>query len=127
MDMDKKKQLVTYSLIIVLLIGGGIYLYQKYISNNNPSKEILKVIPRESAFVMCFTPANFLDRMRIKDLKETELGEKAGRSIKKGDSDILEDLFKDPSISGIDLFTEVFVFHSYEDEDEDEHYFCKGK
>jgi hypothetical protein len=44
------------------------------------------------------------------------------KSIKKRNSDILEDLFEDPSISGIDYLSEVFVFHSYEDAEE--HYFC---
>ena len=123
-----RKKIIRYSLIsliIVLLIGGGISLTQKYILpliNNNPSTHILKVIPKESAFVMSFTPSNFLAKMDVEDLLETELGENAEDFIKDEDVDILEDLFEDPSISGIDYLSEVFVFHSYEDAEE--HYFC---
>jgi len=117
-----RKKLIIYSLITALLIGGGIYLTQEYLINKNPSTHILKIIPKESAFVMSFTPANFLAKMDIEDLMKTELGENAEDFSKKADLGILEDLFEDPSISGIDYLSEVLVFHSYEDAED--HYFC---
>ncbi len=117
-----RKKLIIYSLITALLIGGGIYLTQEYLINKNPSTHILKIIPKESAFVMSFTPANFLAKMDIEDLMKTELGENAEDFSKKADLGILEDLFEDPTISGIDYLSEVFVFHSYENAEE--HYLC---
>ena len=115
-----KSKLIINSLISVLLLGGSFYLYQTYSSNS--SKEFLKIIPKESAFVMSFSPVNFISKMDIKDLLETKLGKKSEKFLKKSDIDMLEDLFEDPLISGIDYLSEILVFHSYEDVEE--HYFC---
>ena len=115
-----KSKLIIYSLITALVVGGGLYMYQTYSSNS--SKETLKIIPKESAFVMSFTPANFLTKMDVQDLLENKLMKKGKKQLKRMDIDILEDLFEDPSISGVDYLSEVFVFHSYEDAEE--HYFC---
>ena len=57
-----RKKIIIYSLITTLLIGGGIYLTQEYLINKNPSEHILKVIPKESAFVMSFTPVKLCQR-----------------------------------------------------------------
>ena len=131
-SLGRKKYIIYF--LITLLIGGGIYYMlpdtvkreiSEFFSDiffKNPSTHILKVIPKESAFVMSFTPANFLAKMDIEDLMKTELGKDSKKNVKKADLDVLEDLFEDPSISGIDYLSEVFVFHSYEDAEE--HYFC---
>ncbi|MBT5772251.1 MAG: DUF4836 family protein [Flavobacteriaceae bacterium] len=131
-SLGRKKYIIYF--LITLLIGGGIYYMlpdtikreiSEFVSDiffKNPSTHILKVIPEESAFVMSFTPANFLAKMDIEDLMKTELGENAEDFSKKADLGILEDLFEDPTISGIDYLSEVFVFHSYENAEE--HYLC---
>ena len=131
-SLGRKKYIIYF--LITLLIGGGIYYMlpdtvkkeiSEFVSDiffKNPSTHILKVIPKESAFVMSFTPANFLAKMDIEDLMKTKLGKDSKKNVKKADLDVLEDLFEDPSISGIDYLSEVFVFHSYEDAED--HYFC---
>ena len=52
---------------------------------------------------------------------EDKFVKKGQKQLKKMDIDILEDVFEDPSLSGLNYLSNIFVFHSYENE---EHYLC---
>ena len=116
-----KTKLIISSIITVLVAGGGLYIYQSTNSTSS-SEEIVKVIPKKSAFVMSFSPSNFLKKMDIKDLMENKLMKKGTEQVKGMGIDILESLLDDPSIIGLDFSSEIFVFHSYENKEE--HYVC---
>ena len=116
-----KSKLIISSIITVLVAGGGVYIYQS-INSTSSSEEVIKIIPKESAFVMSFSPSNILMKMDIKDLMENKLMKKGKKQLKGIDIDILEDLFDDPTISGLDFLSEIFVFHSFEDAEEN--YVC---
>ena len=109
-----KSKLIISSIITVLVAGGGLYIYQS-INSTSSSEEVIKIIPKESAFVMSFSPSNILMKMDIKDLMENKLMKKGIKQSEGMDIDILEDLFDDPLISGLDFLSEIFVFHSFED------------
>lgn len=105
----------------ILLFGLSII----FLSSCSDSPDNLKVIPEETSFISVIDIYSIIKKGKlteVSDLKFLKTLKKEIRSENKRVSKIIDKIIKDPSLSGINFLTDVFVF--YINESKDEKFIC---
>ena len=110
-----------FKLLVILLFGLSVI----FISSCSNSPDNLKVIPAETSFISVLDIYSIIKKgqlTEISDLKFLKTLRKEIRSENKRVSKVIEKIIKDPTLTGINFFTDVFIF--YINDSKDEKYLC---